>query len=114
MKNLRKLREEEGLTQRQFAEKMQLAKTTIVFYEQGKISPSVDTMLKMADFFGVSVDYLLGHETAQIVHLDSYTENQQKAIELMKKLNDDEMLILLGYLASLTNTPLEEVAQKKV
>ncbi len=112
MENLRTLRENANLTQRDFAKILDISKTTLCYYEQGKISPSVEMLVKIADYFDVSIDYLIGHQTQNIVHIDSYTENQQKAISLMKKLSDDEMLVLLGYLARITNTPLEEVTTK--
>ncbi len=115
MKNLANLRKNAGYkSQAEFAKVFGIPKNTYSHYECGINEPSIATLIRLADFFGVSVDYLLGHETAQIVHLDSYTENQQKAITLMQKLNDDEMLVLLGYLARITNTPLEEVLQRKV
>ena len=51
MENLRKLREEFGLTQKELAEKMNVAKATIYFYEQNKVSPSTEMLIKLADYF---------------------------------------------------------------
>lgn len=57
---IKKLREEKGLTQRQFAEQFQISPSTIALYEVGKRTPDADTLSKLASFFDVSVDYLLG------------------------------------------------------
>lgn len=57
---LRKLRKEKGLLQRELAEKLNLSRVAITHYEQGKRFPELDTLHKMADFFNVSVDYLIG------------------------------------------------------
>lgn len=59
---LRKLREEHGMLQRELADKLNLSRVTITQYERGKRSPEWDTLRKIADLFGVSVDYLLGRE----------------------------------------------------
>lgn len=57
---IKKLREEKGLTQRQFADQFQISPSTIALYEVGKRTPDADTLSKLASFFDVSVDYLLG------------------------------------------------------
>ena len=58
---LRKLRTERDLTQDQLASIIGVSKSTIGMYEQGKRVPKVDATLKrLADFFDVSIDYLMG------------------------------------------------------
>lgn len=58
---LRKLRTEHDLTQGQLASIIGVSKSTIGMYEQGKRVPKVDATLKrLADFFDVSIDYLMG------------------------------------------------------
>ena len=58
---LRQLRNEKGLTQAELAQKLSLGESTISFYEANKREPDYKTLLCFADFFKVSVDYLLGH-----------------------------------------------------
>lgn len=113
MKNLRILRETNRLTQREFAEKLNIAKTTLCYYEQGKISPSIDTLNKIADFFGCSVDYLVGHETQSILHLDSFTPAQQNIINQIKDLDDHELAILEGFLFRLQQEKANPWLNKK-
>lgn len=55
---LKKLREQEGLTQKTFAEKIGVSAPTVVSYEQGKKTPSFETLNKIADTFHVSLDWL--------------------------------------------------------
>lgn len=59
---LRKLREEHGMLQRELAEKLNLSRVAITQYENGKRFPELETLQKIADLFGVSVDYLLGRD----------------------------------------------------
>lgn len=112
MLNLRRLREDRGLTQKDMAEKLQVSKPTYCHYETGRYEPDLKTISWLADYFGCSIDYLLGHQTSNIIHLDSFTAKEKVAINLMKELDDDQLTLLLGYLARMTNTSLDEVQRK--
>jgi putative transcriptional regulator len=52
------LREEKHLTQTQLAEAVGLNQAMIAYLESGKRGPSRDTMKKLADYFGVTIDWL--------------------------------------------------------
>ena len=60
MKNLKKLRKEKGLSQLQLALKLGLNQNTISRYENGQREADHQTLIMFADFFGVTVDYLIG------------------------------------------------------
>jgi transcriptional regulator with XRE-family HTH domain len=57
---LRELREKKKLTQTQLGKLFNLSKQTISSYEKGGSKPSQDTLIKIAEFFEVSLYYLLG------------------------------------------------------
>lgn len=59
---LRELRKERGISMKKLGEYVGVSESTISLYETGKHEPSKEMLLKFADFFGVSVDYLLGRE----------------------------------------------------
>ena len=59
---LRGLREKRYLSRRTLAELCGLSKNMISLYERGEKAPSVDALIRLADFFGVSTDYLLGRK----------------------------------------------------
>ena len=48
------------------AAKLHLAPSTLSNYAQGIREPDYDTLRRIADYFGVSIDYLLGHETPAV------------------------------------------------
>lgn len=54
------LREEQNLNQSQLAEKLNIAISSISQYESGDRIPSDDIKIKLANFFDVSLDYLMG------------------------------------------------------
>ena len=58
--NIRKLRTDRGYTQKQMAELLNVRQNTYSQYEIGVLRYPVDVIIKLADFYGVSVDYLLG------------------------------------------------------
>lgn len=57
---LQELRKEIGLTQRELGEKLGFSNQTVSFWESGKREPDLNAMRKIAQFFDVSADYLLG------------------------------------------------------
>lgn len=57
---LRRLREREGKSRVVLSQLCGLSDSSIRRYEQGEIKPNVDSLIAIADYFRVSVDYLLG------------------------------------------------------
>lgn len=57
---IRKLREEKGLTQEELAKILGISRATLASWETGRREPDFETTSKIAEFFGVSIDYLLG------------------------------------------------------
>jgi len=60
MKVLKGLRKQKKLTQQDLAEIIGVDRVTLARYESGARLPSLEVLIKLADFFEVSVDYLLG------------------------------------------------------
>lgn len=58
--NIRNLRIDNGYTQKQIAEYLHIKQNTYSQYEIGVLNYPVDVLIKLADFYDVSVDYLLG------------------------------------------------------
>lgn len=63
MLRLREVRKSRNTTMKKLGSELGLAESTISLYETGKRQPDFETVLKLADYFGVSVDYLLGRDT---------------------------------------------------
>lgn len=60
--NLKKLRKNKGLTQVQFAEIFNISSGTIAMWETNKRIPDTSMLIKIAEYFDVTVDYLLGKD----------------------------------------------------
>jgi len=61
-KNLVEQRKLNHLTQRQMAERLGIAQPSYIRYENGKAEPTLENLVKIADIFDVSIDFLLGRK----------------------------------------------------
>ncbi|MBQ8427946.1 MAG: helix-turn-helix transcriptional regulator [Clostridia bacterium] len=59
---LKSLRQEMNATQNQLADALQTTQRKISYWESGKIEPDLQSLWKIADFFDVSIDFLLGRK----------------------------------------------------
>lgn len=57
---LKKVRKEKRYTQQAIADALMVSKGAVASWESGARKPDIDTVCKLADFYGVSTDYLLG------------------------------------------------------
>ena len=57
---IKELREEKGISQSELAKAMNVSRSTITMMENGSREGSIQLLTKMADYFGVTVDYLEG------------------------------------------------------
>lgn len=89
MNRLKELREERGWTQRQTAMKAGLAPTTYHNYEHEIREPDQETLIKLANVFRVSVDYLIGKSKSKI-SMDDYSQYMMESIDVQ----DDEDVFL--------------------
>lgn len=71
---LKELRKGRGLTQTQFAQKFNVSNGAVGMWETGKREPDIDTINRLANFFHVSIDYLLGKSNFRNAHemIDSW------------------------------------------
>lgn len=61
-RRLRELRERKRISRRVLADFCQLSKSAVARYEKGECEPTASAICRIADYFEVSADYLLGRE----------------------------------------------------
>ena len=110
--NIKNLRIESGKTQKALAESLHMARSTYNNYEQNVAEPNIETLIKLADYFDVSLDYLCGRQNSNLLFIDSLSKNKRQLVEMVKSLSEDETLIAIGFLAKLSNKPVDEVLKK--
>lgn len=70
---MKKLRHQKGITQKELADYLHVSKGTIGMWETGRREPNTEILSELADFYGVTVDYLLGRE--------SITQTQEEILQ---------------------------------
>jgi len=78
MNLLKQLRIRRGLSMKEVAAQMDMPYTTYVNYEKGAREPGSETLIRFADFYGVTIDYLIGRESAP--EADSLTDRDRRDI----------------------------------
>lgn len=86
---LRQLRKRVNLTQGELARKFNIERSTYSRYESGKTSPTVDLMTKLAEFYGVSIGFLMGREALIFSpkggDTGELTDEESRLLEELKK-----------------------------
>ena len=59
LKGLKKIRKERKLSQFRLALDLDISREAISYYENGKRSPDVEMLVKLSEYFNVSIDYLI-------------------------------------------------------
>lgn len=72
------------LNQSELAEKLCVSKQAVSNWENNNIQPSIDTLVKLSSFFGVTTDYLLGVEREkQALDIQNLTEEEIAHVQLI-------------------------------
>ena len=98
MNRLKELRIKKGVLQSDVAEYIGVNNSTYAYYERGTHNPTPETLCKLADFFGVTVDELLGR-TPQL--FDDARIERPEILELFEKLSLSEQQQVIGYIKGL-------------
>ena len=89
MEKLKEIRKSKKISQKEFAEHMNVAQNTVSRWETGERLMDSDTLIKAADFFNVSVDYLLGRaKRSQTITVAQKSAESMRIIDEYTKLND--------------------------
>lgn len=104
-KNIKKIRSVKKMSQSVFAERFNLSRTSVGAYEEGRAEPKIDTLISIANYFGISIDYLLirdltvneihnfKHRTSDTLHKNE-NSNLNDAIPIIDRRNNDSFLKL--------------------
>lgn len=80
---IKELRLAHGLNQVELGKKLSVTKQTISNWENNNIQPSVDMLVKIADYFSVSTDFLLERDKKETICAEGLTAEQIAHIELL-------------------------------
>jgi transcriptional regulator with XRE-family HTH domain len=92
METLLKLRKSSGATQKEIADFLGISRQAYANYESGNREPDNNTLIKLASYFNISVDYLLGNETpvsSLVPEETQLSEREKLLLSIFRNLPED-------------------------
>lgn len=102
MRNLKRLRDEKGLNQYDMADELNMPQSTYAQYEKGSTEPKFSTLIMIADYFNVTVDFLIDRTdirqpappiNEEISHRLTYLKNEKAKnhmLGLLREIRQDD------------------------
>lgn len=105
---IRELRTEKELTQKEFGKLFGIVKSTVSLYESGKSAPDDETKKKIAQYFNVSLDYLMGVSDVKNPYSEKSIEEEYKEeIQALEKFRQ----VMINKGLDYENKTYEELAE---
>ena len=102
MIRLKELREEQRLSQDGLALKLNVSQSTISAYEVGDRTPDLETLIAIAQFFGVSLDYLAGQsDLKQQIRQSDLNSSELEHLRIYRQLSDMDREKVSAYIEGL-------------
>lgn len=80
---IKQLRIARNISQTELANRLTVSKQTVSNWENNNIQPSVEMLLSIARFFGVSCDFLLGLDNCKVLNVDGLSDKQIQHLNMI-------------------------------
>lgn len=100
MNRIKEIRLSRNIKQIELAKELKIAQGTLSTWETGKYEPDNESLKKLADYFNVSVDFLLGRSDIPnaanpvVANKDTLSQKKKDIIEKLMLLSDEDLEIL--------------------
>ena len=101
MIRLFELRTEKGLSQRELAKDLQISQGTYNNWENGKTQPSIEQLIFLANYFSVSVDYIVGNTDEygySFIKENKLNQDEERLLKIFRGLNNETQTTFLQFL----------------
>lgn len=92
--NLKRLRQEQGVSQQRLADAIWVSQPSINKYENNAIQPDIEVLKRMADFFDTSIDYIVGRTDVrrriEPTQPHQLNEREEQMLEAFRSLTEAE------------------------
>jgi len=99
VKNLKELRVNAGMSQKQLADAVNVSQQSINKYENHDVEPNIETLVTIAKLFDTSVDYLIGMTNLKrkIENVQRYdlNDSEKEMVDLYRNLDDENKKIVI-------------------
>jgi len=114
-KNIKKIREDKGLTQLQIAELIHMHRSNYSKIESGQREISVDALNKIAKYFGMSIDQIVNFDGAVPNEVTIEDKSMMEQVKLIQELDSEEKNMIFKMVDTfLTKKKFKDFFQKNV
>ena len=111
---LKELRKRSNLTQNDVAKIINKTQQVITNYENGTNMPPAEILIKLADYFNVSVDYLLEHKTDNNFDTSGCTQAQLEAMQQIQQLDDFQVERVKAFIKGMQSGSQEALLRQQI
>ena len=104
MNRIKVLRLEKGLTQAELGQTVGVIQTAIGKYERGELEPNISLLTKLADYFGCSIDYLVGRsdDYGNVTTVgDGYSFDEKSLVTAFRRIKSERRALILDTVVAL-------------
>ncbi len=105
---LRELRAKFKVSQTELAKQVNISQKSISNYENGISDPDINTLKQLADYFHVTIDYLVEHEVPYLIDKSAWPESKRELLNMIAELDDFESEKIKGIIVGYTQAQKEK------
>ena len=114
LKKITELRKSLTLSQYELAEKLEISQQTISKYELGLREPDNSTLIKIASFFNVSIDYLLEYSSPKNLTIPLMSDEEKDLIRYYRQLSTFDTRWIMGQIIDLIKKSQSDTSEKNL
>lgn len=103
IKNLKLLRTKKGISQQYLAGILGISQQSVNKYENHNVEPDIATLIAMSEFFGVSVDFLIGKSDNLELSESSFSQAEKELVLKYRTLSDSEKVCVDTLISTYSN-----------
>lgn len=102
LKRIRDLREDSDLTQKEVGKQLNMSQSQYQKYESGLVTPPISILMAIAEFYDVSLDYLLGRTNyKKVVQAETMSLKNNRLTEYFNRLSLEDQDFIMGKMVEL-------------
>ncbi|MCI8555805.1 MAG: helix-turn-helix transcriptional regulator [Clostridia bacterium] len=94
---LKDLRIKMGLTQQELANALNISRMKYNHYELGDSEPNIDMLIKLADFYHLTIDEIVEHDVPYLINKSHFSPEQLNLIEIIKTCSNEQCNLIEAY-----------------